>query len=114
MKVVCNNKTVAEGEPILLEGNAYFSGEDVDTSVLKESYYVTTCPLKGKASHYNIVLDDAVVQNAVWQYREPKEGYEEIEGSLDLSTSSSSKTDYNKEKRNDFSLFIDKAASFDE
>ena len=40
--------------------------------------------------------------------------YEEIEGSLDLSTSSSSKTDYNKEKRNDFSLFIDKAASFDE
>jgi Domain of unknown function (DUF427) len=42
---------------ISIEGNHYFPPEDVFTEYLSESGRHTTCPWKGEASYYDVVVD---------------------------------------------------------
>ncbi len=42
---------------IIIEGNPYFPPEDVSTGYLSESSRHTTCPCKGEASYYDVVVD---------------------------------------------------------
>ena len=56
-----------------VEGNQYFPKEDVDFSFLEKSDYHTTCPWKGFASYYDVVVDGTRNENAAWYYPEPKE-----------------------------------------
>jgi len=80
-KAVWNGKVIAESDQtIVIEGNHYFPPESVHQEYLKETDYHTTCPWKGKASYYNIVVDSDVNQNAAWYYPAPNKAASEIKG----------------------------------
>jgi len=74
MKAIWNNKTIAESdETIVVEMNRYFPPESVNREFLKDSSNHSTCPWKGQASYYDIVVDGETNKDAAWYYPEPKE-----------------------------------------
>ncbi len=79
MKAVWNNATIAESDKtVVIEGNHYFPPESVDKQYFQESSTHTTCPWKGKASYYSVVVDGQVNKDAAWYYPEPKPAAAEI------------------------------------
>lgn len=71
----------AEDEEVeLVEGNVYFSPAAVDRTYLRESRTQTTCPWKGVASYYDVVVDGAVNKDAAWYYPVTKPAAENIAG----------------------------------
>lgn len=80
-KALWNGKVIAESDQtIIIEGNPYFPPESVNMEYIRESGYQSTCPWKGKANYYNIVIDGAVNQNGAWYYPEPKTAAKDIKG----------------------------------
>ena len=80
-KAVWNEKVIAESDQTkVIEGNHYFPPESVHQEYLQETDYHTTCPWKGKASYYNVVIDGEVNQNAAWYYPEPNKAASENKG----------------------------------
>lgn len=63
---------------IVVEGNHYFPTEDVKDGVLLSSDTHTTCPWKGEASYYDVVVGDQRNADAAWYYPAPKEAAKEI------------------------------------
>src|SRR3954469_25529248 len=53
---------------------------DVDPAVLERTSHASYCPFKGDASYYSVVLDDSVLENAVWTYESPCGSVAEIAG----------------------------------
>jgi uncharacterized protein (DUF427 family) len=79
MKAIWNGAVLAEsGDTIRLEGNHYFPPESVRREHLRDSNVHTTCPWKGQASYYDIVVDGEVNEAAAWYYPEPKDAAEQI------------------------------------
>ena len=64
----------------VVEGNHYFPEADVDRSVLEPTQHRTTCPWKGEASYYHVVVGGQRNDNAAWYYPEPKPGAEAVAG----------------------------------
>lgn len=65
-----------------VEGNHYFPTSSVHTEYLKPSDTHTTCPWKGEASYYTIVVNGKENIDAAWYYPEPKEAAKEIKGHI--------------------------------
>ena len=79
MKAVWNNATIAESDQtVVVEGNHYFPPESVNKQYLQQSSKHSTCPWKGEASYYNVVVNDEVNKDAAWYYPEPKPAAAEI------------------------------------
>ena len=79
MKAIWNDTTLAESdETISIEGNHYFPPQSLKKEYFKQSDYHTTCPWKGEASYYNIVVDEEVNNDSAWFYPDPKEAAKEI------------------------------------
>jgi uncharacterized protein (DUF427 family) len=73
MKAIWQNVTLAESNAtIVVEGNHYFPPDSTNKNYFKDSKNQTTCPWKGLASYYSIVVDDKVNQDASWYYPNPK------------------------------------------
>jgi uncharacterized protein (DUF427 family) len=73
MKALWNNAIIAESdETITVEGNCYFPTDSVNGQFLHKSETHTTCPWKGKASYYDVVVGDAINRDAAWYYPDPK------------------------------------------
>jgi uncharacterized protein (DUF427 family) len=71
--------TLAESnETIAVEGNYYFPPDSINKKYFQESSTHTTCPWKGEASYYHIVVNGEVNKDAAWYYPEPKEAAKEI------------------------------------
>ncbi|MGM0420813.1 MAG: DUF427 domain-containing protein [Bacillota bacterium] len=78
-KATFNGKVLAESdETIVIEGNHYFPPEDVNDEFLQQSDTHTTCPWKGEASYYHVVVEGKKSEDAAWYYPEPKEEAAEI------------------------------------
>ena len=76
-----NGTLLAEsGDTVVVEGNHYFPPSAVDDGVLQPSDRHTTCPWKGTASYYDVVVDGQVNEGAAWYYPEPKDAAKEIAG----------------------------------
>ena len=74
-----NGVILAEGDKIeRVEGNVYFPPDAVHREYLSESDTHTTCPWKGVASYYNVVVGGEVNPDAAWTYPEPKPGASRI------------------------------------
>lgn len=79
MKAIWNDATVAESDQtVVVEGNHYFPPQSVNRQYLQESSKHTTCPWKGEASYYDVVVDGQVNKDAAWYYPEPKPAANEI------------------------------------
>jgi len=72
-KAIWNNAVLAESDHCeVVEGNHYFPPESINTPYFKESPTTTTCPWKGKASYYTVVVDGQENKDAAWYYPAPK------------------------------------------
>jgi uncharacterized protein (DUF427 family) len=73
MKAIWNGAVLAESDKaIVVEGNHYFPPESVNREYLEESTTHTTCPWKGLASYYSVVVNDQPNRDAAWTYPNPK------------------------------------------
>jgi uncharacterized protein (DUF427 family) len=73
MKAIWENVILAESNAtIVVEGNHYFPPDSINKNYFKDSNTQSTCPWKGLASYYNIVVDGKVNQDAAWYYPDPK------------------------------------------
>lgn len=73
MKAIWNGKTIAESDDTIeVENNHYFPPDSVKKQYLSMSDMTTSCPWKGKASYYDIVVDGSENINAAWFYPDPK------------------------------------------
>jgi uncharacterized protein (DUF427 family) len=80
-KAVWNNTVIAESDRCeRVEGNYYFPPDAVKSEYLQDSSKKTTCPWKGVASYYNVVVDGQENKDAAWYYPEAKEKAKNIEG----------------------------------
>ncbi len=81
MKAIWKDTVIAESNnTVVVEGNHYFPPDSVKQQYLRKSEHHTTCPWKGIASYYDIVVGSHTNQNAAWYYPEPKEAAENIRG----------------------------------
>ena len=81
MKATWKGAVLAESEETeVVEGNHYFPAESIRREHFRESGTHTTCPWKGLASYYDVVVGGEVNADAAWYYPEPKEAAKEIKG----------------------------------
>ena len=74
MKATWQDAVLAESDDtVVVEGNHYFPADSINRAYFQESSTHTTCPWKGEASYYNVVVDGNVNRDAAWYYPEPKQ-----------------------------------------
>lgn len=79
MKATWNGQVIAESsDTVVVEGNHYFPRDSVDMSFMESSDTHTTCPWKGLASYFSVVVDGDTNPDAAWYYPEPKAEAEQI------------------------------------
>jgi uncharacterized protein (DUF427 family) len=83
MKSTWNGALLAESdETIVVEGNHYFPASSLVREHFQPSDTRSTCPWKGEASYYHIVVDGKVNRDAAWFYPNPKQAAEQIQGRI--------------------------------
>jgi uncharacterized protein (DUF427 family) len=79
MKAIWKNQILAESEnTIVVEGNHYFPPGSINENFFEKTETHTTCPWKGEASYYNIIVEGEKNKDAAWYYPEPKEAASKI------------------------------------
>ncbi len=79
MKAIWNNTIIAESnDTVIVENNHYFPISSLRREYVIDSDYKTTCPWKGLASYYAVVVDGQINENAAWYYPQPKAGAEAV------------------------------------
>lgn len=74
-----NGAVVAESDDtVVVEGNHYFPLSALDPSLVAPSDHHTTCPWKGVASYFDLVVDGHRNAGAAWYYPTPKAGAEAV------------------------------------
>ena len=80
-RAVWNGAVIAESDRTrVVEGNHYFPPESVRRDHLRETATHTTCPWKGVASYYDVVVGSEVNRDAAWYYPDTKEAANDIRG----------------------------------
>ncbi len=80
-QAIWKDTVIAESDKtILVEGNHYFPPSGVKKEHLAETEYRTTCPWKGEAHYFNVVVGDDINRTAAWAYPKPKEKAKHIKG----------------------------------
>ncbi|HSE97255.1 MAG TPA: DUF427 domain-containing protein [Blastocatellia bacterium] len=73
MKAIWNGAVLAESDnTVVVEGNHYFPPDSINRNHFRESQTHSTCPWKGEASYYDVVVGDEINRDAAWYYPEPK------------------------------------------
>ena len=79
MKAIWNGAVVAESnQTVMVEGNHYFPIASMNHQYFRPSETHTTCPWKGEASYYDVVVNSDVNKDAAWYYPTPSEAAKEI------------------------------------
>jgi uncharacterized protein (DUF427 family) len=72
MRAVWNGAVLAESDDtVVVEGNHYFPTAALRSEHFRPSATHTTCPWKGVASYYDVVVDERVNKDAAWFYPAP-------------------------------------------
>jgi uncharacterized protein (DUF427 family) len=80
-KAIWNSVTLAQSDRCeVVEGNQYFPPDSINREYFISSSTQTTCPWKGVASYYTIVVDGKENPDAAWYYPQTKEKTKNIEG----------------------------------
>ncbi len=81
MKATWTNTVIAEStDTVVVEGNHYFPADSLHQQFLAPSDRTSTCPWKGEASYYHVVVDGRENRDAAWYYPSPKAAAAEIAG----------------------------------
>lgn len=81
MQALWNDMVIAESdETVVVEGNHYFPLESLRRECFVSSDRSTTCPWKGEASYYHVVVGGQQNRDAAWYYPAPKPAAAEIAG----------------------------------
>lgn len=73
MKAIWKGKIIAQSnETVMVENNHYFPPESINREYIMDNDTHTTCPWKGLASYYDIVVDGEINKDAAWYYPHPK------------------------------------------
>jgi uncharacterized protein (DUF427 family) len=68
-----NGAVIAESPTFeSVEGNVYFPPDSISEDHLEPSDTTTTCPWKGTAHYYHVVVDGETNRDAAWYYPDPK------------------------------------------
>jgi uncharacterized protein (DUF427 family) len=79
MKASWNGHVIAESDDtVVVEGNHYFPASSLNREYVLESNHRSTCPWKGQARYYSLLVDGDLNPDAVWYYPEPREGAEMV------------------------------------
>lgn len=82
-KAIWQGATLAESSQTeKVEGNHYFPAVSIRCEYFRQSDHKTTCPWKGTAHYYHVVVADQVNENAAWYYPEPKSAAANIKGHI--------------------------------
>jgi uncharacterized protein (DUF427 family) len=78
-KAVWNGAMLADSERTeIVEGNHYFPPGSINREYFKQSPTHSTCPWKGEAHYYDVVVDNKVNKDAAWYYPLPKDAAKNI------------------------------------
>lgn len=81
MKASWHGAVLAQSDDIVLvEGNAYFPEASLDRQYITFSNHRTSCPWKGQAHYYSVMVDGELNADAIWYYPEPSEAAMNIKG----------------------------------
>ncbi|MEZ5703093.1 MAG: DUF427 domain-containing protein [Burkholderiaceae bacterium] len=81
MKAIWNDTVIAESDDtVLVEGNHYFPESALNREVVTFSNHRTSCPWKGEASYYSLLVNGELNPDAAWYYPQPKPEAEMIRG----------------------------------
>ncbi|MBC7468683.1 MAG: DUF427 domain-containing protein [Ramlibacter sp.] len=81
MKATWNGVVIAQSDDlVVLEGNQYFPLSSLNRDYVTFSNHKTSCPWKGQASYYSLIVDGELNPDAAWYYADPKPQAEEIKG----------------------------------
>ena len=79
MKAIWNGEIIAESnDTIVVENNHYFPKESVKPQFIAGSETHSTCPWKGVASYYSVMVDGKTNRDAAWYYPQPKPAASQI------------------------------------
>ncbi len=67
-------------DTVFVEGNHCFPAESLRQQFFGPSDRTSTCPWKGEASYYHVVVDGRENRDAAWYYPSPKAAAAEIAG----------------------------------
>ncbi len=80
-RAIWKNAVIAESARCeTVEGNCYFPPDAVRREYLRDSATHSTCPWKGEASYYDVVVDGETNRDAAWYYPHPKDAARRIAG----------------------------------
>ncbi len=80
-RAIWNGAVLAESDRCeVVEGNQYFPPDAIKREYFQESSTHTTCPWKGVASYYTIVVDGQTNKDAAWYYPTTKDAAKNITG----------------------------------
>ncbi len=81
MKATWNGAVIAQSDDtVVLEGNHYFPESSLNRDFVTFSNHRTSCPWKGQASYYSLLVNGELNADAAWYYPDPKPEAEEIKG----------------------------------
>ncbi len=81
MKAIWNDAVIAQSDDlVVVEGNQYFPESSLDRNYVTFSNHKTSCPWKGQASYYSLIVNGELNTDAAWYYADPKPEAEEIKG----------------------------------
>lgn len=83
MKAIWNGTVIAESDDtVLVEGNHYFPESAVRREYLLSSNHRTSCPWKGQAYYWSLLVNGDLNPEAAWYYPEPSEAASNIKGRI--------------------------------
>ena len=78
-KAIWNDAILAESnDTVMVEGNHYFPPDSISWEYLRASTTHTTCPSKGEASNYDVLVGDEINKDAAWYYAQPSAAASQI------------------------------------
>jgi uncharacterized protein (DUF427 family) len=81
MKAIWHDTVLADSDDtVVVEGNHYFPESSLKREYVTFSNHRTTCPWKGQAQYYSLIVNGEMNENAVWYYPEPSEAARQIKG----------------------------------
>ncbi|HEY8706371.1 MAG TPA: DUF427 domain-containing protein [Burkholderiaceae bacterium] len=81
MKAIWKGAVIAQSDDlVVVEGNQYFPESSLNRDYVTFSNHKTSCPWKGQASYYSLIVDGELNPDAAWYYADPKPEAEEIKG----------------------------------